>query len=295
MHLPVANESFNVLHSQLQITHGWSVAKANIANARASVQITSAVWINIEKHTWNTDCLVLHAFFQKHQTIVQRGRELRNVGPHVKGCVWFPLHTDAHFFQFCQQKVAFHLEMFLQGPRIAPNEIQFHEGQRQTLQGSVGSALKKTSSTAQHVDHFLGSYNPADAETRTTPILGQTIDNQNGICVNIINVSSGTYCLGPVGVVISTTILGGYLLAIVVIMRVELIHDDRRFVRARRFDIFLEILSFDRLTGRIGRVRKQDATRTATTDLKLELFGIHQSLVDIPMHKGTWTETRKQP
>jgi hypothetical protein len=206
--LPVTDHRFDLGHCPDKILHRWSVREPHVANAFALSKVPNTTRINVEKYTRNNDNLVFHAFFQKYQTIIERLRKLRQVRPNVKGRSRDPLDSNTENGQFFQHKISLLAKMALQGPRIAPNEVELHQGQGETLQRRIGTAVQIASSRTQHVDNLLGSNDPAHAETGTAPVLGQSIDNENGVSIDILNVGGTADCLGPVGLVVVSAVLG---------------------------------------------------------------------------------------
>ena len=108
--------------------------------------------------------------------------------------------------QLFQQKVSLHLKMRLQGDGISADKVQLHQREGQLLHGTIGASIQIAARRPQHGNNRLGCHNPADAKTGATPILGETIDNQNGVLVDIVNVSGTAHRLGPGFNVVGVTI-----------------------------------------------------------------------------------------
>lgn len=63
-------------------------------------------------------------------------------------------------------------------------------GKEQTKR-RTGATVKEAARLRERLHHFLWANHPAASESRQTPVLGQAVDQDDGIMVDVLNVFSG--------------------------------------------------------------------------------------------------------
>ena len=272
----------HVGHANLEILKGRSVTKSNVGYALRSLNVADTPRVAVEKEAWNYDDLVSNAFLQKDKTVIEWRREIAQIGPYVERGGGLKFDRNSKAGQLFQEIVALHLEMFLEGPGITSDEFQIHQGQGQLLERGVGAPVKKTAGTSQHFHNWGWRDDPATAKAWGAPILGQAVDDQYRVLVDVANVSGGAHRLGPV---IYVAGIVGLRLAVVVVMAIKLIHDECHLMPTSNIDILLEVVALNTLSGWVGWVAEQYGTDATPNGLELELLGGHGGRVHVSMEK----------
>jgi len=130
------------------------------------------------------------------------------------------------------------------------------------------------------VDDFLGAERPADAPAGVAPILGQAIDEDDRVAVDVLDVGGGRDHLGQISDGRRTTadrlpwaaVVGrrSSVVSVVDVVGVELIEDERAAVIARQSHPLRQPLPLDQLAGGVGRVAQQHGLQPATLNLALD-------------------------
>jgi len=150
--------------------------------------------------------LVLGALLKKDEAIIEGRWEAGNISPDVERGDGLVLDSDSHFRQFLQEKVALLFEKTLECPGVSTDEIEIHQRQNETLKRSIGATIQVRSGTTQHLHEGRRRHYPAAAEARAPPILREPINDEDRVLVDVLNVRCTRDSLGPIGVVVGTSI-----------------------------------------------------------------------------------------
>jgi hypothetical protein len=102
---------------------------------------------------------------------------------------------------------------------LLKNLIRLKHRNSSLLERYIGTTIQVRTTRPNSLNEFLRPNNPSDSPARKSEALGKTIDDQNIILINILNVFSG-------GDGSSVTVTG------VVVSSIELVHDERSSVTA---------------------------------------------------------------
>src|SRR5210317_1131759 len=106
----------------------------------------------------------------------------------------------------------------------------------------LGSSIEETTSRPKHLHNRLGCNQPADTETRATPILCQPVHNYNRVRIHIIDVFGTTDSFRPVAIVIGPSIERRYFLSVVIVVRIELVHEEADSKVPSNFHVIFQLI-----------------------------------------------------
>lgn len=95
---------------------------------------------------------------------------------------------EAHLVEALQNVLALHAEVALECEAVLLDALGLQHVQGQHLHGMRSTAIKVRAGLVQRCDQVARSNDPADAPPRTAPVLGQTVDKDDGRVVDVVDV-----------------------------------------------------------------------------------------------------------
>jgi hypothetical protein len=165
--------------------------------------------------------------------------------------------------------------MLLQSLHLLSNLVRLKHRDSRLLERDISTAIQITTTTSNRLDELLWSYNPRDSPSRKSEPLSKTIDDQDIVLVDVVNVLCGTDG--------GTVAVGG-----VVISTVELIHDESGSITAYVLNLG-ELGVLDYFAGGITGVGGEDDGCSSS-----DLFGdfVRVDMVSIFFTERRW-DSRK--
>jgi hypothetical protein len=137
-----------------------------------------------------------------------------------------------------------YLEMLLQSLHLLSHLVRLKHRNSRFLERNISTAIQITTTTSNRLDELFWSHNPRDSPSWKSESLSETINDQDIVLVNVIDVLCGTDG--------GTIAVGG-----IVISTVELIHDQCGSVTADILNLG-EFGVLDYFSGGITGVRGED-------------------------------------
>jgi hypothetical protein len=112
-----------------------------------------------------------------------------------------------------------YLEMLLQSFHLLSHLVRLKHRDSRLLERDISTTIKITTTASNRLDELFWSYNPRDSPSWKSEPLSKTIDDQDIVLVNVVNVLCGTDG--------GTIAVGG-----VVVSTIEFIHDESGSITA---------------------------------------------------------------
>lgn len=153
-------------------------------------EVTALAGVQIEEDTRHNNDLLAQALVEEVQTIVDRSRKGAEIQPKVEGRVGHILVGDveAHLPEAANDVVTLHPEVSLQSAHLMADLGGLQHLDGSLLEGHVGATVQVRTARADGLDELLGADNPSNTPARQTEALGQTVNNENIVLININNI-----------------------------------------------------------------------------------------------------------
>lgn len=180
-------------------------------------QVTTAGGVQVEEDAGHDNDLLLEAGLEEVEAVLDGLGQAFEVEPQVKGRVGHELDGEAHVAQALDHVVALVAEVALQGLHLGLDQAGLQHGDGRLLEGDVGATVKVGAARADAVfflfvgrkgglvslahdiilrftgyllrlDEFLGAQDPGHTPTGKTEALGQTVNDEHVVIVDIKNV-----------------------------------------------------------------------------------------------------------
>ena len=231
--------------------HFWPKADTGIRPIPAGA--TTTLRINIKECPRNRNHFFFQARFKERQTVIQRLWQSFKIGPNIKCSGRFTFHANPHLVQPLQHIVPLFTELTLCCHRFLNHMIRLEQAQHMFLERIVCSAIQERARTSDCVNNRLWCQCPADTPTGIAPVLGQSINNNDRVFVDIFNIFGRRNHLW---IPVSGSRID--------VMGIKLIKNQRATQFTRHFDPLLQLRSLDHLPGRVtGIAHKQRFQSTA--------------------------------
>ena len=139
---------------------------------------------------------------------------------------------------------------------------------RRALQRLRAAAVEERSRAGDRLDHALGTDRPGDAPARVAPVLGEAVEQDDRIAVDVLDVARGALdrtaasTRPPPAPARPTDVV-----------RIELVEQQRAVELARDRDPARELVAANELAGRVARVRQQQRRQAAAVHLAAQVVG----------------------
>ncbi|MDF2696799.1 MAG: hypothetical protein K0S65_5182 [Labilithrix sp.] len=133
--------------------------------------------------------------------------------------------------------------------------VVVEERDRRALEGLRSAAVEERACTGEALHHRLRRERPGDAPARVAPVLREAVEDDDGIGVDVLDVTCGTLdgqSAGPTAVDV---------------VRVELVEEERAVEVAGDAHPAFELFSRHELAGRVARVREEKRRETTAQHL----------------------------
>ena len=188
----LVDDTLNAIATQLQSIHFGTVGEAHKVVARRVEQVTTAGRIQIKEDTRHNNDPLLQTGLEEVETVRDRAGQPLEVQPQVKGRVGHVLDDKAHGAQALDNVVTLVAEVVLQSLHLGLDQSGIQHGNGSLLEGGVGATIKVRSTRANGLDELLGADNPSNTPARQAETLGQTVNDENIILINVDDVLGGT-------------------------------------------------------------------------------------------------------
>jgi hypothetical protein len=131
------------------------------------------------------------------------------------------------------------------------------------LQRLGATTVQERAGAGDRLDHLLGRHRPRHAPARVAPVLGQAVEQHDGIAVDVGHVARAA---------LDGQLIGGAAAGPQVV-RVELVEQQRTVELARDFDPARQLGAADVLTRGVARVRQQQCGQAAAVHLAAQIVG----------------------
>lgn len=253
------DNTLDAIQTLLQHIYSRAVRETHEVMARRVKQVTTTRGVQVEEDTRHHNDLLLQTGLEEVQAVRDGLGQTLEVQPQVEGRVRHVLDDEAHLAQTTDHQVALVAEVALQVHHLVLHEAGLQHGDGGFLEGVGGTSVEVRTTGADGGDVLLGTQNPCDTPSRQAEALGQTVNDEHIILIDILDVlSSGD----------SRTVA----VAGVVVARVELVADKGG---ARAADV-LDLGEFgvgDDAAGRVSRVGGED-DGGSSSDFLGDLVGV---------------------
>jgi hypothetical protein len=249
--------------------------------ARTVKQIPPLTGIQIEEDSGYNNHPLLKTCLKEVETVRDSRWESFKIEPEVKGRVWDCLDLEAHFTEARDDVVAFFLEWklerramragsgltlkwvcraFISVRTLAGSSIETAASWKGTLappsryepQDPIAlmnsySGISTTESSGLKETH-LWSYNPCNSPSRKSESLCESVNDQDIVFINVVDVLRCTNC-------------GAVAIASIVVSAIKFVHDQCSPVSTDILDLS-KLRVLDHSSSRVSRVRCQNYRRT---------------------------------
>lgn len=212
-------------------------------------QIATARRVQVEEDTGNNNDLLLQTGLEEVEAVRDRAGKTLEVEPQIESRVRHVLDDEAHGAQTLHDVVTLVAEVVLQRLHLGADQAGLQHGHGRLLEGHVGTTVEVRTAGADRLNKLLGAQDPGDTPARETEALGQAVDDQDIVLVDIDNV------LGRADG-------SAVAVASVVVARVELVADQGGVVAANVLDLS-QLGVGDNTASGVAGVRGKDDTGTA--------------------------------
>lgn len=238
------NNPANSIHTLHQRLHPRSITQPHEMMARRIKQIPTLTRVQIEEDTRHNNDLLLQTSLEEVQPIIDRIRQIGKIQPEIKRRIRHEGELEADFLKTTDDVVALVAEMGLEGSHLVADAGRLEHLNGGFLEGHVAASVEVGAAGTDGVDEFFGAENPGDTPARETEALGEAVNDEDIVFVDVFDVVSG----GDDGAVT----VGG-----VVVTAVEFVHDQGGAVTADVLDLG-EFWVGDHLTGGVSGVGGED-------------------------------------
>nr|POE47029.1 hypothetical protein CFP56_00361 [Quercus suber] len=212
------------IETLFQNLHPRAIADANKVMAGAVEEIAALAGVEVEEDARHDDDLLLQAGLEEVEPVVDLAGQLLEIEPEVEGAVGQVGEVEAHGPEAAGDVVALVAEVRLQRLHLVAHLVGLEHGDGGFLEGHVGAAVEVGATGADSFDEVLGPDDPGHAPTGQAEALGQAVDDEHVILVDVFDVvrraDDGAVAVGRV-----------------VVAAVELIHDQSGAVTAVVLDL----------------------------------------------------------
>lgn len=242
-------------------------------------QVPSLTWVQIEEDTGHNYDLLFQTRLEEIQPIRDALWHLREIEPDVKGTVGHKGELEADLLKATDDKVALGTEVHLERAHLVAYPGRLKHLDSSLLEGHIAPAVEVGAARADGLYELLGAKNPGYTPAGETETLGQTVNDEHIVGVNVLDI---------VGSRDDSAVAVGR----VVVAAIELIHDQGRAVTANVLDLG-EFRVGDHLAGGVARVRGQD-DGGAASDFGGDKIGGHVVLVVFAERDGNGGDVTEQ-
>ena len=175
----------------------------------------------------------------------KKGKEKHTqIQPDIKGRIRHLLHLKPHLPQPPHHQIPLPDKMPLQRLHLRPHLPRLQHPHRRLLKRHVRAPIQIAPARPDRLDEFLGPHHPRHPPPGETEALGEAVDDEDVVGVDVVDVVGGAD---------DAAVAGGS----VVVAAVEFVHDEGGAVAADVLDL-REFRVGDDLAGGVARVGGQD-------------------------------------
>lgn len=191
-------------------------------------------------------------------TRVEWRRQRRQGQPDVEGSLRLDLDFETHLLESGENVVSFVPEKLLEGDAVLVASIEIKHLKSHALHGVRSATVQEGSGLVERSDDVFWTDDPADSPARKTKAFSETVDENNGRLVDIVNVFGCRVC--------STE---GTLMHV---PGVKLVEQDGAAKLLGGLHKSLQFFTFDDHACRVTRIGHYHCTETTSFDLLTEIF-----------------------
>lgn len=184
----LGNNPLNTITARLQRLHPGTIREPHKVVTRRVKQITPPGGVQVEEDTRNHNDLLLQTGLEEVQAIANRAGQALKVQPQVEGRVGHLLDVEAHLAQTVDDVVALRPKVRLQRGHLGAHELRLKHRHGGLLEGRVGAAVQVGAAAADRLDELFGADDPGDAPAGKAEALGQAIDDEDVVLIDILDV-----------------------------------------------------------------------------------------------------------
>lgn len=267
----------NPITPHLERLHPRPVREPHKVMTRTIKQIPAPGRVEVKEDAGHDNHLFVQTRLEEVEAVRDRPRQALEVEPQVERRVRHELDGEAHVAQALHDVVALGAEVVLEGDHFLLHERGVEHGDGGFLEGDVGAAVEVAPARAdamggelvgwlrgdgrgdERLDEFLGAEDPRDAPAGEAEALGEAVDNEDVVFVDVDDVLRGADG-------------GAVAVAGVVVARVELVRDEGGALAADVLDLG-QLGVGDDAAGGVPRVGGEDDAGAAG-DFLGNLFGV---------------------
>jgi len=153
--------------------------------------------------------------------------------------------------------------------KLTSDEINVKERRSGGLQRLVCPSIHEAPHARQNVNSVAWAYNPANAPAREPPVLGQAVDDNDRVLVDVVH----KLCRRK-GIKSPRFDARSPLVAVLVVtvMRVKLVHQHQAVLVPRDGAVLAQLLASNNRPGWITRIREEKAAQPVKADLPPQGF-----------------------
>src|SRR5690349_1175401 len=229
--------------------------KARVAAEPRGPVAAALAGVHVEELARHGDDLLLEGGAEEAHAVVERRRQALEVAPDVEGSLRRTVCADAQAVEALEHPVALVAEGGVDGQGLLPDQLLVEKGNGRALQRPRAAAVEEGAGAGHRLDHLGGRHRPGDAPARVAPVLGQAVEDDDGIAVHVLHVAGGA--------------LDGELAGAARpdIVRVELVDEQGAVELARGAHPALQLVAVDELAGGVAGVAEEQRGEAAALDL----------------------------
>ena len=159
--------------------------------ARRIEQIATLAGVQVKEDTGHDDDLLLQAGLEEVETVGNRVGQPLQVEPEVESRVGHELDAETDFAKAADDEIALIHEVALQSLHLGLYQSRLEHRDGRLLERNVGAAIEVGATAANGLDKLLGTQDPSYAPAGQAEALGQAVNDEDVIYVDVLDVLGG--------------------------------------------------------------------------------------------------------